>query len=705
MRQYKHCVFGSVRFGLFILMMPLIAAPLLGSDRAPCDDAYIQNGMPDYSEGYASDRHPQPSNVDAWLVDDVIVPESIVLTGLTFWTVTNVSYVFGDVGDFIILNDNGGIPGQTIMEARNVPLSRIATGNTPFSLPEYIFTFENLDIPLTAGAYWIGMRPFNTVNDGMNYHLAAGVTGSEAFFRSTGFGYPSWTSSSAVWGTPIGLAFCIQAYPYDFSTPGLTTWHSETATPFEYTRFDAEFVPGPAHEEWANCVYFLGGRSSTSSESPDIYRYDPISKMYNDTGHDMVEDVSNYTANLILDDGLGNGPALYIFGGYNVDATLNTNLVQRYYPAIGLVEVVASDPMPLMFGAEYLNGCGSVVIDDVVYVFGGRALTTAPYFADETWSFNPRLPAGSRWTNLNVTLTEPKALIMTAVQGSRIFCFGGDNFYDGSVLTPSNVVESLDIANIAAGWTLHPDLPFIIGEGQGFHVPYQPGIPVSFMRKMAIAGGGEWPNQSSEALLYDIPTDIWNAGFPDLNQARRNHAGVCIPLTTDDPDDGLPGFWVFGGRVDLDDPPFGLPEYYSIPWIPSPTPAVSPTPTAQPTATPMPCTELGCRIEMPSTMFHAGDPCFCTLAVCNPSSNTYNDVPVFAILDVYGMYFFAPDFSSYNHYTLDISPGIQLVPVLLEFAWPDNAGAASGIVWYAAMTNAGITELFGTLGQFQFGWE
>ena len=143
------------------------------------------------------------------------------------------------------------------------------------------------------------------------------------------------------------------------------------------------------------------------------------------------------------------------------------------------------------------------------------------------------------------------------------------------------------------------------------------------------------------------------------------------------------------------------------PYTPTPTPGFpSPTPSTPPasTPTPPPCSQLGCSILMPSSEFAPGDICACHLYICNPGSTTLSNVPVFALLDVYGSYFFAPDFSSFNHYTEDISPGTTHITVLPTFSWPENAGAASGIRWYAAMTDADITTLIGNLGQFEFGW-
>ncbi|MBN1552926.1 hypothetical protein JW979_15740 [bacterium] len=122
-----------------------------------------------------------------------------------------------------------------------------------------------------------------------------------------------------------------------------------------------------------------------------------------------------------------------------------------------------------------------------------------------------------------------------------------------------------------------------------------------------------------------------------------------------------------------------------------------------PTGVP-PCTETGCTVYMPSTNFGVGDDCYCDVYVCNADSTTYTDIPLFVILDVYGAYFFAPSFGSYDYYDDPIPPGMTTIPVLPSFPWPSGAGSASNITWFAAMTNPGFTALHGNLGTFTFGW-
>jgi hypothetical protein len=92
------------------------------------------------------------------------------------------------------------------------------------------------------------------------------------------------------------------------------------------------------------------------------------------------------------------------------------------------------------------------------------------------------------------------------------------------------------------------------------------------------------------------------------------------------------------------------------------------------------------------------------LFVCNPTEVVYPDTPVFVVLDVFGSYYFAPDFSSFDRYIRTIEFGKMTIEVLPEFSWPSGVGSASGLMWYAAMTDPGMTSLLGELGTFYFGW-
>jgi subtilisin family serine protease len=342
-------------------------------------------------------------------------------------------------------------------------------------------------------------------------------------------------------------------------------WTIAPASPFGLTRFDGVFVPGG--DDWANKVYFLGGRSGSSTEDPNIWQFNPVTGTYIDTGADVVEDVSNYTANLVMDDGTGRGPAIYMIGGYDADnAAANIGTVQRYYPQVNLAEALPSaDDWNVLVAGELVTAMGNAVVGNVIYVFGGWENITAPYFYGGTWVFNPTQPSGSRWTDLGLGLTPARSYIQVAVQNNIIYAMGGIDQYVGGDLVPTTIVEALDTDNIGPGWTALPDMPVASAEGRGFGFDADTlGINQSWAGKVYVVGGGDWNSRSAEVMEYNIDLNLWDQGFPDLNQARRDHAGVFVPLCTADPNDGLPGMWVFGGNISSDAGPYGDPEYYPL---------------------------------------------------------------------------------------------------------------------------------------------
>lgn len=141
---------------------------------------------------------------------------------------------------------------------------------------------------------------------------------------------------------------------------------------------------------------------------------------------------------------------------------------------------------------------------------------------------------------------------------------------------------------------------------------------------------------------------------------------------------------------------FGLTD---PPVAPTPTPTDTPTPTPTP-----PCPALGVELHMPSTDFYPGDPCSCTVTVCNPGEVTYTNIPLFVILDVYGDMFFWPSFSEFDYREISVGPGANDISVLPEFPWPAGAGDVQNIYWYAGMTDPGMSGLFGDMDMWTFGW-
>ncbi|MGC9084516.1 MAG: PKD domain-containing protein, partial [Anaerolineae bacterium] len=354
----------------------------------------------------------------------------------------------------------------------------------------------------------------------------------------------------------------------DFYLEWQGTWTLLPDNPFDYTRFDCVWYDdGTGPSAYNQKVYCPGGRTGSSTEDPSIWRFNPVNQTWSDTGHDVYEDVSNYTANILCDENCGaNGPAIYIVGGYDAETSSYINYVQRYYPRTGAVGVVTTDPWPVTIGGygTIPGACVSTPDQSKIYCFGAWESNAAPYFSNQTWEYDPTRPAGSRWQQITTAnLSVPRGYIFAAVQGNYIYAIGGDYQYTGTDLVPTNVVERLDLTNLAAGWQVRASMPVALSQGRGFGLDVDTlglNVPVG---KIYTAGGGDWPAETTEAMEYDIASNAWNQGFSDLNIARRNHAGVFIPLCTpDDPTDLMPALLVVGGRSGSDTPPFPQPEYF-----------------------------------------------------------------------------------------------------------------------------------------------
>lgn len=154
--------------------------------------------------------------------------------------------------------------------------------------------------------------------------------------------------------------------------------------------------------------------------------------------------------------------------------------------------------------------------------------------------------------------------------------------------------------------------------------------------------------------------------------------------------------------------PSGSPQNTSTPTPVNTTQATNTPPPPTNSPTPAECTQTGVTLWMPSHDFGPNDLCSCSATVCNAEGSDLESYPLFVILDVFGSYFFAPSFNQTFDNYLDLHQlwdiGETQILVLPEFMWPAGVGSASGIKWYAALTNPQMTQLFGGMGSWEFGW-
>ncbi|MEW5987396.1 MAG: S8 family serine peptidase, partial [Chloroflexota bacterium] len=322
-------------------------------------------------------------------------------------------------------------------------------------------------------------------------------------------------------------------------------WQDAPAnSPFAYTRIDAEYSLE------TGLIYVLGGRLADNNTTGRVWSFDPVSGVYTDTGVDMPTPVSNYSiARLEESDG---DEVLVIFGGRPAAGGV-TNVVQGYYPATNTTTTFTTDPYPVSTSPG-----NAMVVDNVAYVFGGF---DAVVVIDDTYIFDITAPAGSRWTT-GPNLNRARSYIPAAVVDGVIYAMGGDDFV-AAALIPLTVTEKLDTNLPTPVWddAGTADLPIACDEAPAFGFDTNSGYDLA--GAIVMGGCGQWSSEIAESQLYDTDSDTWDTSFPDLLNARRNHAGAFVP-TGDKDDNGVPGMWIFGGRQGSDSNVLTEVEFYSV---------------------------------------------------------------------------------------------------------------------------------------------
>ncbi|UCE59358.1 MAG: hypothetical protein JSU63_18190 [Phycisphaerales bacterium] len=191
------------------------AQPGIGVPRAECDDAIYDNGTYDYVNALWAERSLD-GVVDRWIVDDVTFTTNVNITDFHWWGNEPTTFNWtGQLADFIIVADAGGAPGATVVEILSMPATRVDTGDVMFGDPVWLYTIQGFDIPLTAGTYWIGMRPVQSIPSGTGQYdkgwwTTAAPNGTAGIYVDYGLGWE--VGSIYFQGVDYDVAFCVTGY-------------------------------------------------------------------------------------------------------------------------------------------------------------------------------------------------------------------------------------------------------------------------------------------------------------------------------------------------------------------------------------------------------------------------------------------------------------------------------------------------------------
>jgi len=113
--------------------------------------------------------------------------------------------------------------------------------------------------------------------------------------------------------------------------------------------------------------------------------------------------------------------------------------------------------------------------------------------------------------------------------------------------------------------------------------------------------------------------------------------------------------------------------------------------------------DLGVDLKQSPVKLFPGDNFSLSAVITNPGPDEYSGVPLFVLLEVYGMFFWWPTWAEdVDLAVMDIPVGLTTVN-LLEFIWPDLASHGD-LRFYSAMTNSQATSLLGNMDWSVLGW-
>lgn len=363
---------------------------------------------------------------------------------------------------------------------------------------------------------------------------------------------------------------------------------------------------------------------------------------------------------------------------------------------------------------------GMAALDGALYVIGG-ATTPVPGNSTAVFRYDPALAS---WEQV-ASLHRSRSFFATWVYNGMIYVGGGNSGHHGIIET-----EFYDPG--ADTWIEdNAEFPFL-------PQPIWGAADAVSGDRLYIACGVVADEVSNACYCYDFPTRQWHQSSSALEAVFR--------VDGDFHDDTL---YIVGGSPEgfysqrfmqkgmdcgvhyLTPSPTRTPTRTSTPLATqtlTPLATNSPTPTQTPgTATPLPtctptstfatstppvtstpapeCSTLGVTLWMPTHLFRPGHLCMLLAFICNPTTTTYSNVPLFVVLDVYGFYYYFKEWTENPDHLLieSLRPGELQMEIIPPFVWPAGAGSLEDLYFYGAMTDPEIIQVIGKLGIWHFG--
>ncbi|MCD4769137.1 MAG: right-handed parallel beta-helix repeat-containing protein [Bacteroidales bacterium] len=210
-----------------------------------------------------------------------------------------------------------------------------------------------------------------------------------------------------------------------------------------------------------------------------------------------------------------------------------------------------------------------------------------------------------------------------------------------------------------------------------------------------------YAGQQEDSLCVNAGSALSSQVCYDLNGSV-----VCMDQLTTRTDHGM--------DIDTVDMGYHYGEAVEIP-TPTPEPTTAATQTPTPTAdipgtqTPLPNTptstpptDLTFNLIMPQTFYKEGD-VFCLDIKMN--APYARNLDLYVILDVFGIYYFAPMWSTeLDNETISIESGQSSMEIIGDFPWPQVSETVTGLRFWGALTEVGNFDLAADIDMEEFGY-